>query len=384
MTHFPRIRLAREMIAALSGRTSLGDGPNGMFLAAPRRTGKTMFLKHDLMPQLTADGVIPIYVDLWEHRSEDPGVLIAAVIGRAARAHRSLLQKARDAVQTKKVNFGPVELEFDETKIGKVDGVSIADALIRLNTATEKPICLIVDEAQHALTSEGGINTMAALKSARDQMNRPGEVRLMLVMSGSDRDKLLRLVNSNAAPFYGSNITRMPTLDRDYTDALAREINTLHEKARPVDCDALWKAFGLYGARPQFLSNCVLAALDATSPSRPFNQVVLEIASTDADANNEDMQAVYLGLTDVQRAIVSRMLTAGGSFRPFDAKSMKYYAETIGREISVATAQSALDALRNREDPIVWRSARGEYSIEDPNMVRWFTACRDEGKWPPR
>ncbi len=37
---------------------------------------------------------------------------------------------------------------------------------------------------------------MTALKSARDQMNKPTQVNLMLVMSGSDRDKLLRLVVS--------------------------------------------------------------------------------------------------------------------------------------------------------------------------------------------
>jgi hypothetical protein len=38
----------------------------------------------------------------------------------------------------------------------------------------------------------------------------PGQVNLMLVMSGSDRDKLLRLVNTCGAPVYGSQITRMP------------------------------------------------------------------------------------------------------------------------------------------------------------------------------
>jgi hypothetical protein len=45
-------------------------------------------------------------------------------------------------------------------------------------------------------TSKTGEVAMTALKSARDQLNRPGQVSLMLVMSGSDRDKLLRLVVS--------------------------------------------------------------------------------------------------------------------------------------------------------------------------------------------
>ena len=62
-------------------------------------------------------------------------------------------------------------------------------------------VALIIDEAQHALTSEAGEVTMTSLKSARDQMNQPGQANLMLVMSGSDRDKLLRLVVSAGAPF---------------------------------------------------------------------------------------------------------------------------------------------------------------------------------------
>lgn len=35
-------------------------------------------------------------------------------------------------------------------------------------------------------------------------------------MSGSDRDKLLRQANTNGAPFYGSQIRRMPALDQDF------------------------------------------------------------------------------------------------------------------------------------------------------------------------
>ena len=61
-------------------------------------------------------------------------------------------------------------------------------------------VALIIDEAQHALTSEAGEAGMTALKSARDQLNKPGKTRLMIVMSGSDRDKLLRLVNTRVRP----------------------------------------------------------------------------------------------------------------------------------------------------------------------------------------
>ena len=53
---------------------------------------------------------------------------------------------------------------------------------------------------------------MTVLKSARDQLNQPGTVNQMVVMSGSDRDKLLSLVNTAASPFHVSRIQRMPPL----------------------------------------------------------------------------------------------------------------------------------------------------------------------------
>ena len=110
----------------------------------------------------------------------------------------------------------------DTSRIGKVDGITLPDALRTLHDVVQAPIALIIDEAQRALTSEAGEAgeageaTIAALKSARDQLNQPDEARLLLVMSGSDRDKLLRLVNGSAAPFYGSQITLMPFLGDDF------------------------------------------------------------------------------------------------------------------------------------------------------------------------
>lgn len=382
MIHFPRKSLAKQFIHDLSGKNPISDAPNGLFLAAPRRTGKSMFLRHDLVPEFAENGIVPIYVDLWEHRDEDPAVLIAGVIGRRARDERSVIQVARDSVRAS-VNIGPVELEFDDSKIGKPGGISIPEALQRIHAATGKPVALIVDEAQNALTSTSGIDAMASLKSARDQMNSPSKINVMLVMSGSDRDKLLRLVNSNAAPFYGSQITKMPTLSRDYIEALAEEIGRLHKKAKPIDVDALFHAFDMYGYRPQFLGNGILAALDETQGTTTFNEAILRHANNTAAAAAKEMTSIFLGLSELQRTLLWRMFSEGGKFRPFDADALKFYSKHTGEKISVAHAQSALEGLRNGEDPLIWKSARGEYSVNDSGMVRWFKSLNEESKWPP-
>ena len=50
--HFPRPSLAEEMCEALQGSNLFNDAPNGLFLAAPRRTGTSTFLQADLKPEL--------------------------------------------------------------------------------------------------------------------------------------------------------------------------------------------------------------------------------------------------------------------------------------------------------------------------------------------
>ena len=75
MVAFPRTELARQVVQALQGRALFGDAHNGLFLAAPRRTGKSTFLQYDLRPALEAAGIEVIYVDLWSDPRRDPGSL---------------------------------------------------------------------------------------------------------------------------------------------------------------------------------------------------------------------------------------------------------------------------------------------------------------------
>lgn len=78
---------------------------------------------------------------------------------------------------------------------------------------------------------------MFALKSARDQLNSPDKLRLLLVFSGSDRDKLFRLVNPANAPFHGSQIHHIPELDRSYLEPLGVALEKVHEWLTLVNID---------------------------------------------------------------------------------------------------------------------------------------------------
>ena len=385
MIHFPRKALALELVAALRGNAFFGDAHNGLFLAAPRRTGKSTFLQSDLKPALEQAGAIVVYVDLWADLRRDPAALIADAIARALAPQLGLVSRVARKAGLERVTVAGA-LKIDVSKIGKIDGVTLPDALRALHEAAKAPVALMVDEAQHALTSEAGEATLSALKSARDQLNRPGEVNLMLVMSGSDRDKLLRLVNNNGAPFYGSQITRMPPLAQDFIDHVTRLITAQRPELAPVDAAALLQAFERFGHRPQFFMEALGQALSPLSGLQGlrFERAVQDAAQQRQQADEAQMASEYLSLRPLEQAVLWRLLAQGPRFRPYDGDALRFYRNTVINQRSTAQmAQRALESLRQRNPALVWKSARGEYAVDDAAMHRWFEQRVREGRWPP-
>lgn len=383
MIYYPRHHLADELVVALQGKAGFSDAHNGLFLAAPRRTGKSTFLQLDLTPALEKAGVVVVYVDLWADQRRDPGALIAEAIGRALQPHLGIVAKTAKKAGLEKVSLAGW-LQVDTSKIGKLDGLTLVDALRALQDTAAKPVALIIDEAQHALTSEAGETAMSSLKSARDQMNRPGDVNLMLVMSGSDRDKLLRLVNTNGSPFYGSQIQRMPPLDMGFITHIGLLVEKQRSDLNPVDCTALHTAFEGFGNRPQFFMEALGQVLSPLSGITGRFELAMQEAARQRQCDDESqMESDYLGLKPLEQAVIWRMLEQGPRFRPYDAEALKFYREQTDGPISAQRAQNALESLRQRTPALVWKSARGEYAVEDAAMHRWFEQRKQAGTWPP-
>ncbi len=384
MVFYPRAELASQLADALLGKSVFSDAHNGLFLAAPRRTGKTTFLQADLKPNLEHRGVVVVYLDLWADQRRDPGDLIAEAIGRALQPPLGLIARTARKAGLDKVSLAGW-LNIDTSKIGKLDGATLPDALRALIEAAQSPVALIVDEAQHALTSEAGETAMAALKSARDQLNRPGDVKLMLIMSGSDRDKLLRLVNTGGAPFYGSQIQRMPELDAGFIAHIAGLVEKQRLDLVPVDQKLLHEAFQKFGCRPQFFMDALGRSLSPLSAiSGRFEPAVLQAGQAQQQADEAQMESDYLSLNPLEQAIVWRLLEQGSRFRPYDAEALRFYHDKTPKKANAQQAQSALESLRQRTPALVWKSARGEYAVDDAAMHRWYERRVQAGTWPPQ
>ena len=383
MLRYPRPALAEEFAAALQGKTLFNVAHDGLFLAAPRRTGKSTFLRADLTPALERAGAVVVYVDLWADRRGDPCALIAEAIGQALRARRGIVAKA-----AQKAGLGKFLLtgrrEIDIGKIGQANGVTLADALRALHEAARAPVALIVDEAQQAFAGMNGEATMKALKSARDQMNSSKGINLMLVMAGSDRARLLRLVETSRAAFFGSSIQPLPELDMGFIAHIAGQIEIQRPELKPVDCPALFAAFQGFGCRPEPFMEAVGRVLSPPAGlTGRFEQAVQEAARQRQSAEEARMESDYLGLEPLEQAVLWRMLELGRRFRPDHDQSLTFYRERTKTAITQPQVQKALESLHRQMPDLIWKSAHGEYAVSDETLSRWYLDRKQAGNWPP-
>lgn len=379
MDTFHRPDLAREQAESLLGIRKFG-ATSGLLLANRRRTGKTTFLLADLKPALENLDAVVVYVDLWADQQAQPGALIAKAIGAVIREHDGAGAKAiRGGLR--KITVLGVAVEVAGPQLPH--DATLTDLLAELHRLTRRKIVLIIDEAQQATVPDsGGMEAMAALKSARDQLNLGGQYTLAIVMTGSDRDKLCRLVNTNQAPFVGSEINVMPTLDRDYTDWVAGLIEEDRADIQ-VDRDILYNAFVMLGHRPQHLEQIIreLTGL-GRPPAAVFNVVLAARAEQDRGVREAQYANTFAGLKPASRAVLSRILAGRGQgmFKP-DAKAE--YKQTGGKLLADHQIQNALDKMRGGDNPLIWKSDRSDYALEDTQMRDWYLALIAAGKWPP-
>jgi hypothetical protein len=367
---YRRTALAQGYCEALEGGGVI-DASSGLFLAAPRRTGKSTFLREDLVPAMKARGWETLYVDLWSDRSEDPAELIIAVIRAALARHDGPVLKAAKRVGLDKLNvLGTLSLDLN--KIGQTGGATLPDALERLQQQCgNRPLALLIDEAQHALSTEAGTRAMFALKAARDRLNQGTAMRgLYLVMTGSNRDKLAHLVLRRTEPFYGAGVTKFPLLDRGFVEAYAQWLKPQFRPGQQFSADTLERAFELVGRRPEMLKRVVGEAVSELGGAQALDELVEQHARQLQRRAGQDFESAYNSLSAAQRAVLDAIARLSPGYEPFTDASLQAYEQVLGKPLSNSTVQGALDALREKE--MIWRAGRGDYAFEDDGLRAWY------------
>lgn len=167
-----------------------------------------------------------VYVDLWEDRRAAPGDVIVHAVRAELSRHDGVVKRLARSAGMERVTVGGVAFSLDGVGLG--EGVSLSAAL---SDETGRVIVLIVDEAQHAITSERGNDALFALKAARDELNSSRHKGLRVVATGSSRDKLATLRNGSDQAFYGAPLVNLPPLGPDYVAWFCKRVGL----AAPLD-----------------------------------------------------------------------------------------------------------------------------------------------------
>lgn len=173
-------------------------------------------------------------------------------------------------------------LSFSLDRVGMSKGISLSAALSALSDETRQIIALVIDEAQHAITSEAGADALFALKAARDELNSSRHHGLRIVATGSNRDKLAMLRGSKDQAFFGAPLVAFPPLGTDYIDWFIAHLDF----AKELDRDTVYDWFRQAAFRPEVLG----AAVDAlvydlqTEPGR-YAQHLEELVHEQIEAN---------------------------------------------------------------------------------------------------
>lgn len=265
-------------------------------------------------------------------------------------------------------------------------GATLSQALELLHQVSGKPVVLVVDEAQHALSSEAGINAVFALKAARDALNhgRAGqEGGLRLVFIGSNRDKLTHLVLSRNQPFYGSNVTPFPLLGRAFTKAYTEHLNKQLAQSNPFAAEEVEAAFEQVGRRPEMLRTIIGNVALELGEATHLGELLLDGAQAIRAGVWTEFESTYQTLTLPQRAVLQVMVersTNNEPFAPFTDSTVLAVGKVLERMGSdvipgTQTIQACIDALRDKE--LVWKSNRGAYALEDRALADWLIAYQN-------
>ena len=368
---FHRPDLANELANVILNEAVLAPARSGLFLAAPRRTGKSTFVREDLIPALERRGAAVLYVDLWADRAIEPGSAIVALVRSAfAQDDGFVLKMARKAGMDK-VNVGG--LSFDVTKVGLGTGVSLSQALGALSDRVKAPIVLMIDEAQHAATTDEGNNALFALKAARDELNSTHHFGLRIVATGSSRPKLAILRASKDQAFYKAMMRAFPPLGVDYVRWFVDNAGLPTQ----LDVDRTLRSFERAAWRPEVLMQALGDLPDDNGVLPPAGRLddAFEVAVAAAiEESDEAMLKVVRALTPLQGVVLRVLAIQGDAYTPYAVASLKAYSEQLAQldpdsvdKVNVPNVQSTLEALQAKS--LVWRAAHGEYALEEQGLV---------------
>ena len=345
--HVNRPVLAQGYLALLNGQPGR---PIGLF--APRRIGKTYFLKNDLSPIAVDAGFLTVYADLWLNRGApldainyaleealDDAVVPSGAIGRIA--------------QTPVKRIAGIQFGDEPARRPLPDKAELRfDALItRLAKATGKRILLMLDEIQALAESSNSDAVIATVRAVLS--NRQAEV--CAVFTGSSQGAMSAMMSTIGAPMYQfAQLLNFPYLDDEYLQLLAQHFQTVHP-GKTLDLDALRQAFQYIGYKPALMKDIVkeMSAEGIVDVDYALQKFMLD------ERQVAGWQANFETQSTLEQAL---LVVLAHGLLPMAKNTLATLTRISGENVTIAKVRAALERLRKVG---VLAKMTGTYAIED-------------------
>lgn len=359
--HYPRTGLAQKYVETLNIGLS-----STLALFAPRRMGKTEFLRKDLTPAAEKAGYGVIYVSLWEVK-KDPG---RALIHEIQAHEQGLLKKAVRAVRkgpkvTVGGGFGGVHAHFivggENDHISSQEVVELGQSIRRLAEGRRK-VLLLMDEVQTLADENRYGELIAALRSA---LNRHQE-RVKAIFTGSSQEGLRRIFNREKAPLYqfGQQLS-FPVMGEAFVQHLIDTYARITQKS--LDRTQAVQIFADLGHVPLYfralLENMILT--DTADMGMALQNIRAEMEES------ANYQEKWEQLRPMDRAVLLQIVRQVKVYSEVSRKGIDTYLGLPEGSTKIPTVQQAIKRLTN---PGILTGAGGQgiHTIEDPMFAAWI------------
>ncbi len=352
--HFPRTKLAHQVMGVFESGLS-----SALVFFAPRRMGKTEFLRKDIMPLASIKKWKPFYfsfLDVGDNVQEEyTHALIdfAESIGAITNKNTifSRIRKVGAEAAGIKAN---VELDVKPTSLSDMKTI-----FARLSE--QGKILLLMDEVQVLIKNERNQQFVASLRTALDIHKDT----IKVIFTGSSREGLRKMFSQASAPFFhfGQNLP-FPELDHDFTDHLANVFFTVTK--RDLDKDMLWQTFQSMDNVPQLARSLVerLALNPNLTVTDAKEQIQSDLVSDRAYVD------VWDNASKLEQLLLREIANETDGL--FTEKNRIDLAKHLGiHKLTVSSIQSSLRSLQ-RKGLIGRSSERMGYFVDDPNFISWL------------
>lgn len=364
--HYPRGELVEQVI-----KTASFGLIHRLAMFAPRRKGKTSFLLQDLAPTVTKRQILPIYASLWANPNAPHEPVIAALEEGLStlttaripwKRHLTNIQKVSLSVGMATATWQPAANAPQRASSDDLTAVGqLLQQLVSLKNAPR--LFLLIDEAQHLVSSPHFDGLTAALRTALDTHEKSKPRSIFTLFTGSSRTDLSRLLNDPKAPFYQSvERIELPDLTSEYTTFVSDQLWRIGRvRISRADC---WLAFETFDYSPFHMESFIRSLLLKRSATavQAIEEVMLGIG------NDPQYLTRWQGLRALDQLVYVNICDG---LAPFSAENIANIAGELGQAtVHVSQIQRAVKRL-NRAGLISSKQQR-EYRNADSDFLAWL------------